>query len=289
MKLLSAPPFLFITALLLPGSPTTVDAQDVSIGYLALDLDDASGPGGDYWEYQYRVSDPGAVLGPEVSFSIHFPPAGFQNMESPPPFVHTDWDATVFQPLTGLLSDGVYDGKPWVVSPSLTETFSVRFIWQGGPGTTPGGQAFDINSYDGGGSFLGVLQSGMTTPGFPLSALEAWRQLHFGSPANSGNGANQFDFDGDGLENLVEFAFGLNPVLGGSLQLPEGRREGGEYVISFPTPPGVSGITCGAEWSTSLEEGTWWPVPDTGTAPLHTFSVPDSTERLFLRLTVTVP
>jgi hypothetical protein len=65
MKTLSAPLLLvplLIAAVMLLGSPASVCAQGVSISFVAVDLDDASGPGGDYWEYQYRVSDPGAVL-----------------------------------------------------------------------------------------------------------------------------------------------------------------------------------------------------------------------------------
>lgn len=44
-----------------------------------------------------------------------------------------------------------------------------------------------------------------------LPPLAAWRQTHFGTTANTGNAADDFDADSDGLENLLEFAFGLNP------------------------------------------------------------------------------
>ena len=46
----------------------------------------------------------------------------------------------------------------------------------------------------------------------PSAPLETWRQTHFGSPANTSNGADLFDFDGDGLVNLLEYAFGQNPT-----------------------------------------------------------------------------
>ncbi len=45
----------------------------------------------------------------------------------------------------------------------------------------------------------------------PLTALQQWRQTHFGSSASAGNAANNADFDGDGVPNLVEYVTGTNP------------------------------------------------------------------------------
>jgi uncharacterized delta-60 repeat protein len=118
--------------------------------------------------------------------------------------------------------------------------------------------------------------------------LADWRQTYFGSPANQGNGANLFDYDQDGLVNLVEYAFGLNPTLGTSRLLPSGQVSGGNFVINFSQPGGVSSILYGAEWSTTMAEGSWTAIPDTGTGGQHVFSVPMAGEpRLCVRLTVT--
>lgn len=46
----------------------------------------------------------------------------------------------------------------------------------------------------------------------PLTAAEAWRQQNFGQTENTGNAADDFDFDGDGLTNLMERAFGTTPI-----------------------------------------------------------------------------
>ena len=43
------------------------------------------------------------------------------------------------------------------------------------------------------------------------SLLQAWRVTHFGSPDNSGNGANTSDWDADGVPNLIEYALGTHP------------------------------------------------------------------------------
>ncbi|MEP4076445.1 chondroitinase-B domain-containing protein [Haloferula sp.] len=45
------------------------------------------------------------------------------------------------------------------------------------------------------------------------SPLEDWRFTHFGTTEGTGDAANDFDFDVDGLENLVEYALGLNPTV----------------------------------------------------------------------------
>ena len=44
-----------------------------------------------------------------------------------------------------------------------------------------------------------------------LDMIQAWRYAHFTDPANSGDGENTADPDGDGLANLVEYAIGTDP------------------------------------------------------------------------------
>ncbi|MCB1210823.1 MAG: hypothetical protein KDK97_15985 [Verrucomicrobiales bacterium] len=44
-----------------------------------------------------------------------------------------------------------------------------------------------------------------------LTPIESWRQFYFASPANSGDGADDFDFDHDGLSNLLEAKLGTLP------------------------------------------------------------------------------
>jgi hypothetical protein len=122
------------------------------------------------------------------------------------------------------------------------------------------------------------------------SPIQIWRQTYFGSIANSGEGADLNDFDKDGLVNLIEFGFGLNPKTNSSGLLPRPQRSGNNFVVSFTQPADVSGITYGAEWSQSLLAGNWNGVADTGVFPQHTFSVPIGTmTKLFMRLRVTNP
>jgi len=126
--------------------------------------------------------------------------------------------------------------------------------------------------------------------GTGFSVLENWRQRWFGTTSNSGNAADTADPYGNGLPNLAVFALlgpAQDPSTASINQLPQVQRSGGNLLYSFTEPTGVSGITYGAEWSATLQSD-WQPVPDTGTAPLHVFSVPiGSNPKLFLRLRVT--
>ena len=59
-----------------------------------------------------------------------------------------------------------------------------------------------------------------------LTLNDLWRRQYFGTPDNAGRGASGADPDGDGLVNLHELAFGLDPTsghLGPARLLPDGR------------------------------------------------------------------
>jgi hypothetical protein len=145
----------------------------------------------------------------------------------------------------------------------------------------PAGRTWDTSQFTSNGTIT-VVSS--------LTPIEAWRQLHFGSPANTGNGADLFDFDNDGLTNLVEFAFGQNPKLPGSAGLPQVQSSGGNLTLQFAEPAGAGGITYRAEWSGTLEPNDWHAIPDTGAAPGHLFTMPAGTKpRVFMRVVVTAP
>jgi hypothetical protein len=67
-----------------------------------------------------------------------------------------------------------------------------------------------------------LLQHWKTTTGLGAAPKEAWKQQKFGS--NSNNTAVSGDLadpDGDGVNNLLEYAFGTDPVNGRDLSLPK--------------------------------------------------------------------
>ncbi|HEX2748174.1 MAG TPA: choice-of-anchor D domain-containing protein [Verrucomicrobiales bacterium] len=124
----------------------------------------------------------------------------------------------------------------------------------------------------------------------PLTPLnERWRVQYFNSSANAGDAADDADPDHDGLTNFAEFAFGLSPVDGRSVQLPAFQRSGPYLTASFTAPPGLDSLLMySAEWSPSLLPGTWTAIPDTGTGGAHLFLTGAAGERVFVRYRVTV-
>jgi hypothetical protein len=121
-----------------------------------------------------------------------------------------------------------------------------------------------------------------------LTPLQTWRQLHFGNPDNTGLGADSADPDFDGLTNITEYAFGLLPQNPSSNALPTFQFNGTHFSSSFTTPEEATGVTILAQWSTNLELNSWLSIPNTGTAPVHTFSLPTTGHnRLFVRFAIT--
>jgi hypothetical protein len=168
--------------------------------------------------------------------------------------------------ITTTLPAGRYSASVTAVGDAIDPAFSGR-------------QFFDMGSF-----FL----TGTVPAAVGQTPLEQWRQTSFGISTNTGNAADSFDFDQDGVPNLIEFAFGLDPKNAASLQLPQAQITGGSLVISFIQPSGVSGIIYGAESTTDLV--TWQPVGDTGRGTTHRFSVPTgSNKQMFMRLAVTGP
>ena len=173
------------------------------------------------------------------------------------------------------------NGGTWVAASGTTS-------WAGNVSLSVGINTIDAYSKDAANNASSVVSRTVT---YTLpTPLQAWRQTYFGSIDNSGDRADLNDFDKDGIPNIVEFAFGLNPQQNSAGMLPQAKKIGSNLMISFAQSAGVSGITYGAEWSQTLLPGSWTLVPDTGTSPQHTFSVPIGTKRnLYMRLKVTSP
>jgi hypothetical protein len=165
-----------------------------------------------------------------------------------------------------------------LAGPEGATTFGVRFV------PTSGGLRTAVLHLASNDDDEGSFDIGLTGNG--VWSISAWRQANFGSSDNSGDGADLNDYDHDGIPNLAEYAFDLNPKANSAGLLPQGGLSGGAYVISFPQVVGVQSITYGAEWSTTLAGG-WTEVADTGGNGGHSFSIPQGThERLFMRLVV---
>ncbi len=67
-----------------------------------------------------------------------------------------------------------------------------------------------------------------------LNSLQSWRTTHFGTPENSGIGADSADPDGDGVSNLMEYATGTHPRSAASVALPTiGMNASDQLVLTF--------------------------------------------------------
>ena len=129
------------------------------------------------------------------------------------------------------------------------------------------------------------------TPASNLSALQNWRQTHFGTTANEGNAANTADFDQDGASNLLEYALGTDPTSAGAVPVSVARA-GNVLTLGFShsgDPTLLYKIEASndlASWSTAYT----FPAFNSPGNETYTDTVPlDSQTRRFLRLIVTAP
>ncbi len=87
---------------------------------------------------------------------------------------------------------------------------------------------------------------------------ELWRFANFGSYASANSAADSADPDGDGLNNLLEYALGTAPNSSGVM--PAVLALNGvnlEYTYTRSTAAKDNGVTYQIEWSDTLEAGSW--------------------------------
>ncbi|MDZ4403704.1 cadherin-like beta sandwich domain-containing protein [Prosthecobacter sp.] len=152
-------------------------------------------------------------------------------------------------------------------------------------------------------SVVVTAQDGATTSPYTVtvtrqSATESWRQTYFGSTSNSGNAADSFDFDKDGLPNLIEWACNLNPTTASTLPITTTRNGA---VFEFAYTRSVAALNAGTaftvEWSDDLPGSSWSTtgvteniLSDNGTVQQVKATLPaGSTGHRFVHLKVTAP
>lgn len=79
-----------------------------------------------------------------------------------------------------------------------------------------------------------------------------WRIQWFGNDSNSGNGADFADPDGDGINNLWERAFNLNPLAYDTSGWPTGGLDGPDCTLSYRRSLSATDLSYQAQWSTNL-------------------------------------
>ena len=99
------------------------------------------------------------------------------------------------------------------------------------------------------------------------------------------------DPDADGNANLLEYVFGLAPLIPDPLPLPTIQRLINDFEISFPLASGLKHLTLTIEQSSSLSPGDWQTVPGFLIEPEDALqhlmvSVPSDKPQMFFRLKV---
>ncbi len=126
------------------------------------------------------------------------------------------------------------------------------------------------------------------------SAIQAWRQQYFGSPDNSGPGADTADPDNDGTVNLLEFATFTNPLIPTTLPIVQ-VLAGGNLEFTYTRNKAALGeLTYAVEWNDTLTGGSWSTaggteiiLSDDPTVQQIKATLPAGAGRRFVRLSVT--
>ena len=163
---------------------------------------------------------------------------------------------------------------------------SVTLLWTkvSGPGTvtfgTPAAAATTAGFSAAGTYVLRLTATGTASTSDDITVIvtesySAWALRTLGSTNPSVTGMNQ-DPDKDGLVNLLEYAFGLNPASADTTGLPVTAVTGGRLTVTYRRLTG-SGVTYAVESSSDLK--TWSSTTVTETLVSHLRQSPDLVRR----------
>ncbi len=127
--------------------------------------------------------------------------------------------------------------------------------------------------------------------------LENWRFEHFQSYDDAGNAANSADPDHDGIQNLMEFALGLDPMLPSSLPATLAINGSQMEYTYTRSKAALASVTFTVERTDSLSVGSWItdnvseltpPLADDGVTQTVKVVLPAGSNHRFIRLRVAV-
>ncbi|GAA5483102.1 LamG-like jellyroll fold domain-containing protein [Haloferula sargassicola] len=185
------------------------------------------------------------------------------------------------------LTSGVGDGGDWDAG-----VFTIaRGLYNGGHTDRFYGSIDDIRFTEGA---LEPSQFLYSTPA--LTPAESWRELHFSARENAGDAADSADPDHDGIENLLERAFGGDPHHAEAGLLPAPDPAQARLSIVYRRAAGQTDLNIEVQESSDLATG-WIPaagsetvISDDGTTQWIRFTRPAAgDDALFLRVAVTSP
>lgn len=189
--------------------------------------------------------------------------------------------------LNGL--DQAYDGTPKAVTATTNPAGLNVTLTYAGSATVPSAHG----SYAVVGTINDINHEGTKGGTLVIRGQTAaeWRAQKFTQQQiTAGLDGDNADPDGDGLQNLAEYALGGDP---NSATQPLGApvRDGNGFTLTFTRPKGLTGVIYGAESSDSMTAGSWTPltVEVVTDGPVQTIRVRDplssgNLDRRFIRL-----
>jgi hypothetical protein len=154
-----------------------------------------------------------------------------------------------------------------------------------------------------------LIVNGVAAP----APIAQWRQGWWGTTAATGPAADEADPDGDGVPNLLEYAFGGNPRISARAPLPQPGTAGGNLALTFNRNLTHTDLTHTVQAADSLD-GSWLDlaesvvggamtallsgvvVTETGTGATRSVEVSDPAQagdpappRRFMRVKVSYP
>ncbi len=117
-------------------------------------------------------------------------------------------------------------------------------------GLVNGTYFYRVIAENGGGTSIGNIKT-FTIGG--SSPFVTWQQLNFGANANNPAIAGpDADPSGDGVPNLLKYAFGLDPLATSQSGVPTVQVTGGQVTLVYPRVTAASDLIYQADWSTDL-------------------------------------
>lgn len=171
---------------------------------------------------------------------------------------------------------GIFSAANWLVPPAL--------------GAQALSTAVEMNAVQ------GSVNEGQLRLASPAQTFGNWRMKHFPENAAASVTSYNADPDGDGIYNIAEYAWQLNPNARESTRTTlTGETSGSNLTFTFKTPRNISDVVVTAECSPDLQ--TWSPATSTVTSSdadfdTHTCTASPGSGRCFWRVrfsTVTAP
>jgi hypothetical protein len=113
------------------------NAWATAITFTAVDVADTV-PGQDLWQYRYTVNGSFAAFD---GFNLEFDAGLYTLLQDPAPAPNGDWSVLI-SPDFGLGVSRIYAATALTPSPSLTDQFTLDFVWLGTG--APGSQPFEV-------------------------------------------------------------------------------------------------------------------------------------------------